>query len=58
MPTYNTLIDTTTGFVYATISSVGINGRGVKRESKALTVGGRAVTVGEDVTNQVEAPTK
>ena len=29
-----------------------INGRGTRRPSANLTVGGRAVVVGEDVTNQ------
>lgn len=31
----------------------GINGRGKKRDAVVMTVGGRSVTAGEDVTNQV-----
>lgn len=38
--------------------SVGVNGRGVKRPSKVITVSSRSVTVAEDVTNQASRTTK
>lgn len=40
------------------LSAQGINGRGLKRPGRTTTVGGRTVTSGADVTNDVDTPTK